>query len=291
VLLREGRGRSERVDVGERGLDHLETRRFGAHQVRQLGAYAALLRLLVLRRQQQPVVELDGEQRLQEDGLAGLGAILDDAGDRVRRRRAQRHDEAPVPERHVALRDRARHVRLAHQAQETPFHLGAQLACESPRPAELGAGVVAHLAGLVERIGERSGDFGNVFDSVRDGGEERPAVRGAPQVGAHLAAGREQIAHVGQAARLERSSQRRGSRQRRREQRQIPERRAAELRAQPAQLVDEREALVRGLDGVERAQLGDDALAGRGPRALRDRRQHARKLERLEITGQQTPRS
>jgi hypothetical protein len=53
MLLREGRGRSERVDVGERGLDHLETRRLGAHQVRQLGAHAALLRLLVLRRQQQ----------------------------------------------------------------------------------------------------------------------------------------------------------------------------------------------------------------------------------------------
>src|SRR5581483_6443449 len=84
MARRERRRRTERVDGGERALDRLEACGVLADECRELRAHPALLRFLVLRGEEEPVVQLDGEERLDEDRLAGLRAILDHAGDRVR---------------------------------------------------------------------------------------------------------------------------------------------------------------------------------------------------------------
>ena len=80
VLARERRrrARARRSAPGVRSSSS-ELGRRQAHQRRQLGAHTAFLGLLGLAREQQPVVQVDREQRLDEERLVGPGAVLHDA--------------------------------------------------------------------------------------------------------------------------------------------------------------------------------------------------------------------
>ena len=109
----------------ERALHRLEPGRVRAHERRQLAAHAPLLGLLVLGGEQEAVVQLDGEERLHEDGLARGGAVLHHAGEAARRGGADGDDEAAVPHRDVLLAYDAVHVGIAHHAEEACLHLSA----------------------------------------------------------------------------------------------------------------------------------------------------------------------
>jgi hypothetical protein len=86
---RDGRARTPRSPRARRSARAPFERgqRVGIHadEVRQLLADAALLGFLGLRGEEQAVVELDREERLDEDGAVGRGAVLHDAGERPRR--------------------------------------------------------------------------------------------------------------------------------------------------------------------------------------------------------------
>src|SRR5439155_16102084 len=121
-------------------------------------------------------------------------------------------------------------------------HLPAQLARHRPRRRERGAGVVPYQPGLVERRAEWLGDLRDGIDRLALGGKEREARRIAAQVRAQLARRREEIPHLGQAARLERGAVGRGGGERGGEQRNVRGGRAAGLGRQRDQLGNEVEA-------------------------------------------------
>ena len=114
VRIRKGRRGAERVDDGEPVLECGERRGVLAHERRHLGAHPPLLRLLVLGGEQQAVVQVDGEERLDERRLAGARAVLDHARDRAGGRDPDRHDEAAVAHGDVVLGHCVGHVRVAH---------------------------------------------------------------------------------------------------------------------------------------------------------------------------------
>ena len=264
VPLRERGRRAEGVGARERVLQRCERRRVRADVRRQLRAHAPLLRLLGLRREEEAIVELDGEQRLDEDRLVGLRAVLHHALEGPCGRGADGHDVAAVADRHVLLADHAGVRRLAHDLQELRFETRAQLARRPARGGERRAGVLAHLTAVVEQRGERGLDLGRLRQAVGDAGEQREAVGIAPQVHAHAACHEQQVAHLEQPPRLERRAGRRGLRERRRETRHV-------RRGQRSGLGGQRDQLRRACRAAARLRRARRRAGGPAPRRGRPR--------------------
>ena len=203
VRIREDGRRTERVHGGEAVLERGERRGVLAHERRHLGTHPPLLRLLVLGGQQQAVVQLDGEERLDEHRLARAGAVLDDARDGAGGRDPDRHDEATVAHGDVVLGHRVGHVGVAHQTEETGLELDPQLAHDRARRGERRARVVPHLAALVERAGERRLHLGGQRQRLGERGERGEAGRVAPEPGPDLTPDADDLRDLGQAPRLQ----------------------------------------------------------------------------------------
>jgi hypothetical protein len=170
------RGGGVRIDARQRRLERRERVGVRAHEVGELDANAPLLGLFRLGGQQETVVELDGEQRLDEDGLVGAGAVLHDAPERPCGRRPDRHDVTTVPHRDVLVRDDVGMRRIAHDADQPLLELGAQLSARRARRRQRRARLLAHLATLVERACERRAQIAQVDERVGESCECRKAV-------------------------------------------------------------------------------------------------------------------
>jgi hypothetical protein len=142
---------------------------------------------------------------------------------------------------------------------------------------------LANLAAVVEQGGERGLDLGRLGQAVGDAGEQCETVRVATQVHANVARDDEQVAHLQQAARLERRTRWRGLRQRGRETWNVRRRQRTRLRAECHQFGQRVEPAfrLRALDGG--AQRAYRVTTGLGARQGGDRLQGARKLEGVEI--------
>ena len=193
----------------QRDLERLQCRRRVTNPRGQLGAYAAFLGLLGLGGEEQAVVELDGEQRFDEDRLVGLGAVLHHALEGPRGGGADGHDVASVPHRDVLVADDAGLRGIAHHGQELRLEPRPQVARGASRRRERRARVLADLAALVEHRGERGFDVGRLGQAVGHRGETREAVGIASQMVAHLPRHQQEVPHLDQPARLQRGARRR----------------------------------------------------------------------------------
>ena len=144
--------------------------RLGAHQRGQVGEDAAYDGLLLAHGHEELIVELDREQRLDEEGLTGDRAVLYDAPHAADRGGADGYDEAIVAQRYVAVGDDVRHAAPGDQILEAPGEGIAQAADGGAHGRQLVARFVEDDALVVQR--PRQGRL-----QSGEGGERRGKVR------------------------------------------------------------------------------------------------------------------
>ena len=211
---------------------------------------------LLLAQQGELVVHLDRLHRLDEEGLQRIALGVDDPRQAPRRVGPDRHDEAVVALRDVAVaQDVLRPLRL-EQPGEDRLHLLLQPADLGPRARQLGAGVVGEQPVRAEVVDDR-------IDHRRDVGQR-------PRLG-------DELGEEGRIERLDRL------------------RRAARDREHVDRLVDRAavELLPRDLQRLERepriGDLGDRQPAGARPRGAHLGDQLLRPLDRAGV-GQRPQR-
>ena len=163
---REERARRQAIELGEGAERGRELVARGADLRREQHQEAQLLCFLLFAREEKAVVELDREERLDEERLARGGAVLDDARNLRRRARLHRHDEAIVAHGDVAIGDLVLGA-AAHQALEAGLDLHTQIAQQRAQLAEARARVVAQQPRVVEHARQRRLDLWQRVESWR----------------------------------------------------------------------------------------------------------------------------
>jgi hypothetical protein len=273
------------IEVDQR-LDAAPDRRvLGAHQAGQVGQDALHDQLLLAHGEQQGVVELDREQRLDEQGLAGDRAVLHDALHLRRRAGPHRNDEAVVAQRDVGVGHDVGHAAARHQIFELAGQALAQLAYRAAHARQGVAGLIEHHPVIVERALQRRLQVRKGDQSLADLAQRVGGVAVAAEKRADGADGLQRPAHRDQHLAVEREAFMGGAAQVRPHVGEGAERRITVLLEQPKALPG---ALQRR---IGRAALGDwgqpaaALLAGGRGCELRQPRADARKFERDEIAG------
>jgi hypothetical protein len=187
ALPREEHPGAEGVEGDERRERLVQRVRAAADHGGDLAEDARLLLRLLARGDEQAVVRLDREERLDEERLAGRRAILDDPGELVGARRLERNDEATVPDGHVLVGHELGGRRLAEQPRETRLDLPAEEAQLAADGAQRGARVVAEPALLVQAVGEEAVEIRKRVQRAEKGEEPGVAGGAGAKETAHLA--------------------------------------------------------------------------------------------------------
>ncbi len=277
------------VDLRERRLERRERVGIRPDEVRQLDAHPALLGFFRLRGEQQAVVELDREERLDEHGLIRPRPILHDAAERPRRGGADRDDVAAVPDRDVLVGDDVGVRRIAHHRDQALLESRAKIPAGRAGGRQRRARVLSNPAGVVERPREGGAQLAEIGERVGQRRERRESIRRASQMRGDTPRHREQVAHVQQRSRLERRALRHGGAERGAERRHVRGRNAARLGVEREELRGDLEAALGLVVLGRRHERPDDVASGLRARILRDRVEHAGQLEGLEIAGPQGP--
>ena len=147
-----------------------------AYQRGEVGEDLANDRLFVADSAEQIVVELDGEQRLDEECLPGDGTILHDALHARGRGGLHRYDKAVVANRHVLVGDDVRHAAPCHQIAEPSGQSVSQLANTRANLGQLFGCLVQQAAVVVEGSSQSFGERGESSAGRRSGAGGRPCL-------------------------------------------------------------------------------------------------------------------
>src|SRR5262249_28595359 len=146
------------------------------------------------------VVGVDHVLGLDEERLAALRAVVDDAAYTATRLGPHRQDVAAVPQRDVAVREQPVGVVTLESALELGGELASPLADLAAKALERGAGVVGHGAARVGGAAQAIGELGEAGQGVGKGGHTRARFAHAPAVGAQLGTrveDRDELDHLG----------------------------------------------------------------------------------------------
>ena len=147
----EVRPRDQAVDLDQRVDARRDRLVLGADQRGEVGEDALHDRLLLAHGEEQLVVQLDGEERLDEERLARDRAVLHDARAARPAPKRDRHDEAVVAQRDVGVGDDVGHALRGHQVLEPAGQRVAQAADRGAHARQRVARLVEHAAVVVER--------------------------------------------------------------------------------------------------------------------------------------------
>src|SRR4029450_1016018 len=154
----------------------------------QLGENARDFVLLLTGRLDEVVVGVDDVLGLDEERLAALGAVVDDAAHAAARLGPYGHDVPAVPERDVPVGEKPVGVAPLEGALELGGELAAALANLTAQTLESRARVIGHAPGLVEGLPETVDELGEAGQGVGDGGHVRTGLARGPAVGAEFRA-------------------------------------------------------------------------------------------------------
>ena len=166
----------------------------------QLGQDAGGLVLFLARGLHEIVVGLDDLLGLDEERLAALGAVVDDAAHAGPGLGPHRQDVAAVSKRDVPVGEEPVGVVALEGALELGGELPAPFADLAAEALERGAGVIRHGAARVEGAAEPVGELGEAGQGVGDRRHARARLAHAPTVGAELGArveDRDDLDHLG----------------------------------------------------------------------------------------------
>ena len=157
-----------------------------ADRVGQLGQDAGGLVLFLADRLDEVVVGLDDGLGFDEEGLAALRAVVDDAPHATARLRPDGEDVPPVADRDVPVSEEPLGVSLLEGALELGGDSAPPLADLAAKMTDPGTGVVGERAVGVEGLAESVGELGEARERADDrrhvgrNGPDRFTIRGEP---------------------------------------------------------------------------------------------------------------